>query len=84
MCCAVAELKERYAVVFVDLPVYDGSARLVWHKRRFHCADPDCAMGSSTEEDPRIGVPRMAPPRRRAQSGAMRTLGGRGRRRARP
>ena len=32
----------------------------MWHKRRFRCGDPDCAMGSWTEEDTRIAPPRAA------------------------
>ena len=34
--------------------------RLVWRKRRWRCADDECAIGSWTEEDRRIAAPRMA------------------------
>ena len=59
-CGVIAQVKDRHGVVFVDLPVHGRAARLVWHKRRFRCGDPDCAMGSWTEEDTRIAPPRVA------------------------
>ncbi len=31
-------------------------ARLLWHKRRLTCRDPDCPNGSWTEEDARIAA----------------------------
>jgi len=56
----VAQVKDRPVVVFVDLPVYGRPTKLVWHKRRWRCGDPDCPNGSWTEENPRIAAPRMA------------------------
>ena len=32
-------------------------ARLVWHKQRWWCAQPDCESGSWTVSDPRIARP---------------------------
>jgi transposase len=34
------------------------ATRIVWHKRRFFCPDPDCSMGSWSEVDTRIAFPR--------------------------
>ncbi len=36
----------------VDLAVFGRPVRLVWHKRRWRCWDPDCAAGTVTEQDP--------------------------------
>ena len=47
-------------VELVDLPVFGRPARLVWHKRRWRCAQPRCGAGTVTEQDPRS--------RRRARS----------------
>ena len=49
-----------HEVVLIDLPAFGKPTRLHWHKRRWRCDDPDCAMGSWTEQDPRIAAPRMA------------------------
>jgi transposase len=59
-CGVIAQVKDRPSVMFVDLPVHGRPARLVWHKRRFHCVDADCPTGSWTEEDVRIAPSRMA------------------------
>jgi hypothetical protein len=56
----IAQVKGRPGVVLMDLPVFGRATRLVWHKRRWRCADPDCAKSSCTEEDSRIAAPRMA------------------------
>jgi len=45
-------------VELVDLPVFGRAARLVWHKRRWRCGDPECAAGTVTEQDPRIAPER--------------------------
>jgi transposase len=58
-CGVVAHLKDRSVVELVDLPAFGRCARLLWHKRRFRCPDTDCAQGSFTEVDQRIGSPRM-------------------------
>lgn len=59
-CGVIAKVKDRPTVELVDLPSFGRPTRLVWHKVRWCCADPDCAMGSWTEEDRRIAAPRMA------------------------
>ena len=59
-CGVVAEFKGWREVVLIDLPAFGKPTRLHWHKRRWRCADSDCAMGSWTEQDPRMAAPRMA------------------------
>ncbi|HMK63664.1 MAG TPA: ISL3 family transposase [Acidimicrobiales bacterium] len=59
-CGVLARVKDRDQVVLVDLPSYGRAMRLVWHKVRWCCPDPDCPMGSWTEEDRRIAAPRMS------------------------
>ena len=59
-CGVVAWIKDRPAVVLVDLPCFGRPTRLVWHKHRWRCPDPDCEAASWTAEDPAIAAPRMA------------------------
>jgi transposase len=59
-CGMPAWMKDRPAVVQVDLPCFRRPARLVWHKHRLRCRDEDCAVGSWTREDPRIAPARGA------------------------
>ena len=59
-CGALACVKDHSVVDLVDLPSYGRAMRLVWHKTRWCCLNPDCAIGSWTEQDPRIAWPRMA------------------------
>jgi transposase len=59
-CGVIARVKDRPAVELADLPSFGRSARIVWHKVRWCCADPDCPVGSWTEENRRIAAPRMA------------------------
>ena len=59
-CGVVAQFKGWREVVLIDLPAFGKPTRLHWHKRRWRCADSDCAMGSWTEQDLRIAAPRMA------------------------
>jgi transposase len=59
-CGTPAWVKDRPAVVLVDLPCFGRPARLVWHKHRLRCPDDDCAVGSWTGEDPRIAPARGA------------------------
>ncbi len=49
-CGVLARVKDRSAVELVDLPLFERTTRLVWHKRRWTCPDSDCPMGSWTEE----------------------------------
>jgi transposase len=57
-CGVVARVKDRHAVTLVDLPINARPTRVVWHKRRFFCPDPECPMGSWSEVDTRIAFPR--------------------------
>lgn len=59
-CGVVAHLKDQRIVTLVDLPCFGKVTRLLWHKRRWRCPDPDCANGSWTEEGDRIAAPRLA------------------------
>jgi transposase len=59
-CGVFAHLKDQRPVGLVDLPCFGKPTRLWWHKRRWKCPDLDCPNGSWTEEDPRIGAPRLA------------------------
>lgn len=59
-CGVLAHLKDQRIVTLVDLPCFGRCTRLLWHKRRWRCPDPDCANGSWTEEDERIAAPRLA------------------------
>ena len=59
-CGVLAQVKDRPAVELVDLPCFGRPARLVWHKRRWCVPGDLCPVGSWTEEDTRIGAPRMA------------------------
>ena len=58
-CGVVAHVKDRSRVELVDLPMFGRPVRLVWHKRRWVCADADCAGGSWTEEEHGIASPRQ-------------------------
>jgi transposase len=58
-CGVVAHVKDRSVVELIDLPAFGRPTRLCWHKRRFRCPDRECATGSFTEVDHRIGWPRM-------------------------
>jgi transposase len=59
-CGIEARLKERAVIALVDLPCFGRRTQLVWHKRRFSCPDEQCPRATWTEEDYRIGAPRMA------------------------
>jgi transposase len=59
-CGVVAHVKDRYQVELIDLPIHGDPARLVWHKRRLRCPDPDCPMGSWVERDARIASSKLS------------------------
>ena len=59
-CGAVPVVKDRDVVALADLPCFGRQSRLMWHKMRWSCPDPDCAMTSWTWADPRIAAPRQA------------------------
>ena len=48
-CGVRAVAKDRVRVDIRDLPCFGRPARLVWLKRRWRCADPDCAAKTWTE-----------------------------------
>ena len=48
-CGVRAEAKDRLRVDIRDLPCFGRPARLVWMKRRWRCADADCAAKTWTE-----------------------------------
>src|SRR5271168_2778985 len=48
-CGVRAVAKDRIQVEIRDLPCFGRPARLVWLKRRWRCADPDCAAKTWTE-----------------------------------
>ena len=53
--CGVRALaKERRRVDIRDLPCFGRPARLIWLKRRWCCADPDCEERTWTEGSPHV------------------------------
>jgi transposase len=63
-CGVRARLKDRDRVELADLPAFGRPVTLVWCKRRWACADPDCPAGSWTEDRPDIAPARTAMTRR--------------------
>ena len=49
-CGTRAEPQDRKRTDIRDLPCFGRPARLVWIKRRWRCADPDCESKTWTEE----------------------------------
>jgi hypothetical protein len=49
-CGATARLKDRDAVMSVDLPAFGRTARLVWRKRRWLCPTKEYRVGSWTKD----------------------------------
>ena len=45
-------------VELVDLPAFGRPVRLVWHKRRWRCAQRGCPAGAVTEQEPEIAPER--------------------------
>jgi hypothetical protein len=58
-CGVLARVKNRPVVVLVDLSAFGRVTRLVWHKFRWHCAEPTCPGGSWTKDEPRIAAKRL-------------------------
>ncbi len=58
-CGVVARVKDRDQVTLVDLPTNGRPTRVVWHKRRFCCPDPDCPKATWSEVDTRIAFSRL-------------------------
>src|SRR3712207_4285575 len=57
-CGTRATVKDRPEVALGDLACFGRPATLVWRKRRWSCADPNCPMGSWTEVNPQVAAPR--------------------------
>jgi len=57
-CGVIAESHGRREVTLMDTPCFGRPVRLMWRKRTWCCADPDCAVGSFTERDERVADPR--------------------------
>ena len=49
-CGVRAEAQDRLRVDIRDLPCFGRTVRLVWMKRRWRCADPDCLAKTWTED----------------------------------
>lgn len=58
-CGSVAQFKGWRVVIFVDLPTFGSPVSLHWHKRRWRCPEPSCAVGTWTEVDERIAGSRL-------------------------
>ena len=58
-CGAPGWSKDRPRVVLVDLAAFGRPVRVVWHKRRYRCSNPQCWRGSWTEQNRRIAAPRL-------------------------
>lgn len=58
-CGSAVWAKDQRPVELVDLPAFGRPARLVWHKRRWICPMPGCAVGSFTETAPHISAARL-------------------------
>lgn len=57
-CGVVASSHGRRDVRLVDMPSFGRPVELVWRKRTWRCADPDCAAGVCTEQDEVMARPR--------------------------
>ena len=55
-CGALARVKERPLVTYVDLPVFGAPMRLTWKKHRLRCVNPSCARKSWVLADHRIAA----------------------------
>lgn len=70
-CGIIAHSAGRKTVELIDAPVYGSPARLVWVKRRWRCAEPDCSRGVFTEQNPKVAAPRALLTRRCMAYGVM-------------
>ncbi len=55
-CGTRAEAQDRMPVEIRDLACFGRAARLVWHKRRWRCVDPDCEAKTWTETSAHISA----------------------------
>ncbi len=51
-CGTRAKVKDRDRVELADLPTFGSPVTLVCPKRRWRCGDPDCQVGTWTEDRP--------------------------------
>lgn len=77
-CGARGHLKDRSAVVLVDLPSFGRPARLVWHKQRWNCPSAACPATTWTVTDDAI-APKRSRLTDRAARWATRQVGRAGR-----
>ncbi|MDP9424488.1 MAG: ISL3 family transposase [Actinomycetota bacterium] len=63
-CGTRASIKDRDRVDLADLPAFGSPVTLVWLKRRWRCGDPDCEVGTWTEDHPDIAPARATMTRR--------------------
>jgi len=63
-CGSRAQVKDRDRVELVDLPAFGQPVTLVWSKRRWRCPEPDCGVGSWTEDRPDVAPLRSGMTRR--------------------
>ncbi len=63
-CGVVAHSHGRRSVTLVDVPCFGRPVRLVWRKRTWCCVDDGCAVGSFTERNDDIALPRALLTRR--------------------
>jgi hypothetical protein len=52
------KVKDRTRVELADLPAFGCPVTLVWSKRRWRCGEPDCEVGTWTEDRPDIAPAR--------------------------
>ncbi len=55
-CGGPAQLKDRSATTYVDLPCFGEPARVIWWKHRFRCPNPECSTKSWSVCDHRIAA----------------------------
>jgi transposase len=57
-CGTKATIKDRDRVELAALPAFGCPVTLVWSKRRWRCVEPDCEVGTWTEDRPDIAPAR--------------------------
>ncbi len=62
LCDGKTYAKGSSLVELADLTSFGRRVRLVWHKRRWVCADPQCGGGSFSDQDSRIATPSSGSP----------------------
>lgn len=57
-CGVVASSHGRRDVTYIDTPCFGRPVHLVWRKRTWRCADPDCDASTFTEQHPDVAAER--------------------------